>query len=202
MKRGLIKLIDGFLYFILVNKIFITIFAFKRNFVDDKIQKIKGLVIKRSIRKQGKDLRIHGPITITGENQLSIGDYVRIGRGCYFHCVGGLTIGNNVQFSRNITIYTSTHDIESGAIPYDKNYVYKPVSIGNSVWVGMNVTIAPGTIIEDGAVIGMGTTVAGHIPKGAIVVGAKSRIIGYRDIEAFDLKDIQKKYFGLLYPDN
>ncbi|MFW5803832.1 MAG: acyltransferase, partial [bacterium] len=139
---------------------------------------------------------------ITGVQDLHVGDYVRIGKGAYFSCQGGLYIGDNVQFSRNVLIYTNSHDINSSAIPYDRSYIYKPVHIGNSVWIGMNVTIAPGTQIGDGAVIGMGTVVSGNIPKGAIVVGAKHRIIGYRDLDEFDKKDAEKKYFGLLYPDN
>ena len=40
--------------------------------------------------------------------------------------------------------------------------------------------------LEDGAVIGMGTIVSGRVPKGAIVVGAKNRIVGFRDLNSFD----------------
>lgn len=47
----------------------------------------------------------------------------------------------------------------------------------------MNVTIAPGTVIEVGAVIGMGTVVSGHIPRNAVVVSPKPRVVGYRDHE-------------------
>ena len=48
----------------------------------------------------------------------------------------------------------------------------------------MNVTIAPGTVIEDGAVIGMGTVVSGHVAANSIVVSPKPRVVGFRDCES------------------
>jgi len=201
-KPALIKLFRTTIRFLLVNKFFFLVLRVYDLFIANAIEELSGKVLTSKIKKKGKDLRVHGKIRLISEDRLIIGDYVRIGRNCFFSCRGGLTIGDNAQLSRNITIYTDTHDIDSTAIPYDTNYVYKPVVIGNSVWIGMGVTIAPGTIIEDGAVIGMGATVSGHIPKGAIVVGAKHRIIGYRDIDSFDSKLSNKEYYGLLYPDN
>lgn len=200
------KLIDKTIAFlmdlILLNPLVKILIAFKLKYITPRIQKLEGRIAADKIKDKGKDLRIHGHVTILAANKLKIGDYVRIGKGAFFSCAGGLTIGKNVQFSRNVLIYTNSHDINSTAIPYDRKYIYKPVKIGNSVWIGMNVTIAPGTEIEDGAVIGMGTVVSGKIPKGAIVVGAKHRIVGYRDLAEFDKKDFEKKYFGLLYPNN
>ena len=178
------------------------IIAFKFRLIDPKLDKSKGEIIASKIKEKGKDLRIHGYSEIKHVKNIHIGNYVRIGKGAYLSCAGGLFIGDNVQISRNVLIYTNNHNINSTAIPYDRSYIYKPVNIGNSVWIGMNVTILPGTNIGDGAVIGMGTVVSGDIPKGAIVVGAKPRIVGYRDINDFDKKDEQKKYFGFLYPDN
>lgn len=202
MKKIVDSIFNTLFDFFLVNPLVRFLMIFKERYISPKIEKERGKIAVNKIKKKGKDLRIHGSVYFRGINNLVIGDYVRIGKGAFFSCEGGLTIGNNVQISRNVLIYTINHDINSNAIPYNKEYIYKPVSIGNSVWIGMNVTITPGTTIEDGAVIGMGTVVSGHIPKGAIVVGEKFRVIGYRDLKEFDKMDLEKKYFGLLFPDN
>jgi acetyltransferase-like isoleucine patch superfamily enzyme len=196
------KIINIAMDMIYLNPISIFYFDFKLKFISPRINKVEGKVAVNKIKNKGKDLRIHGNVFMGGLENLKIGDYVRIGSGAFFYCQGGLTIGNNVQFSRNVLIYTSNHNINSSAIPYDRSYTSKPVKIGNSVWIGMNVVITPGTTIEDGAIIGMGTVVSGIVPKGAIVVGQKTRIVGYRDMEDFYKKDLEKKYFGLLFPDN
>lgn len=179
-----------------------TLYKFKVYYLDRELLRYKERILLDKLKNKGVDLRIHGDVTIKGHDNLIIGDYVRIGNGCYFSCSGGLKIGDNTQISRNVVIYTNSHDIESTAIPYDNSYTYKPVSIGHSVWIGMNVTIVPGTTIGDGAVIGMGTVVSGAIPDCAIVVGQKHRIIGYRDSESFQSRKHENRFFGKLYPHN
>lgn len=57
--------------------------------------------------------------------------------------------------------------------------------IEDNVWIGMNVVIAPGTYIEEGAVIGIGARVFGRIPKGAII-GSDGKIIKYRDLDKYE----------------
>lgn len=202
LRKSLIKAVNIILDLLLKNNFVMNYYKFKNKFITPKLDEMKGKAISSLIKNKGKDLRCHGLMDIMGLQDLHIGDYVRIGKGAYFSCKGGLYIGDNVQLSKNILIYTNTHDVNSTIIPYDRSYIHKPVHIGNSVWIGMNVTIAPGTRIGDGAVIGMGAVVSGDIPKGAIVVGSKHRIIGYRDLDEFDKKDSEKKYYGLLYPDN
>ncbi|MBL1173048.1 MAG: CatB-related O-acetyltransferase [Chloroflexi bacterium] len=56
----------------------------------------------------------------------------------------------------------------------------KWITIGNDVFIGMNVTILDGVCIGDGAVIGAGAVVSKNIPPYAIAVGCPIRIIGYR----------------------
>jgi acetyltransferase-like isoleucine patch superfamily enzyme len=194
-----IKIITRFL---IRNKIFYFFYKFKLNYLDSELNYLKGKKTADAIINKGIDLRIHGEVKIISSQKLFIGDYVRIGEGCYFNCSGGLNIGDNVQLSRNILIYTNSHDIESSCIPYDDEYVQRPVKIGHSVWIGMNVTIAPGTEIGEGAVIGMGTVVSGNIPPYAIVVGQKHRIINYRNKNNFSQKKENNLFFGKIYPNN
>jgi len=201
MRNKIIIVIEKIFDLLIINKFFILINYFFHFLIMPRIRKVKGKAIAMRIPHKGIDLRIHGKIIVLGSKNIVIGDHVRIGEGAFFHCGGGLIIGNNVQMSRNIIIYTVNHDTEVDVIPYGTEYVKKKVTIGNSVWIGMNVLITPGVNIGDGAIIGMGTVVSKDVPEGAIVVGAKQRIIGYRDMERFELNDKEKRYFGVLFPD-
>ncbi|OEK08840.1 hypothetical protein A8C32_00765 [Flavivirga aquatica] len=62
----------------------------------------------------------------------------------------------------------------------DKLQESLPITIGNDVFVGMNVTILDGVSIGDGAVIGAGALVSKDIPPYAIAVGNPIKIINYR----------------------
>lgn len=168
---------------------------FFANAVDD----LNGYYWKTQIVQKGKDLRIHGKIKILQPNKLIIGDYCRIGKGTFFFCYGGLTIGHNVQFSRNITVYTANHDFHSDVLPYDNKYIIGPVTIEDNVWVGMNVSILPGVTIGKNSILGMNAVITKDVPQNAIVVG-NNRIIGYRKEE--QIKNAEGRYFGKLFPDS
>jgi len=155
----------------------------------------------RDVRDKGVNCRFYGPVEIHFPQNLHLGDNVRIGAGCFLFCRGGLTIGDNTQISRNVTIYTANHNIDGDAIPYDDTYVCKPVTIGKSVWIGMNVCITPGVTIGDGAIIGMGTVVSKDVPAGAVLVGAPSRVVRTRDMEKFRKLQDQGRFFSVLWPD-
>jgi acetyltransferase-like isoleucine patch superfamily enzyme len=172
------------------------------HFLEPHIHRAWGSVALRHAARVGKDVRVHGRITVHGPAALTVGDHVRIGTGCFLFCKGGLEIGTNSQLSRNVTIYTANHNTAGDAIPYDDTYVCRPVRIGHSVWLGMNSSVLPGVTIGDGAIIGFGTVVAKDVPPGAIVVGPAQRTIRYRDMDSFTASRAASKLFGALWPDN
>lgn len=129
----------------------------------------------------GEGVRINGQIKVTHFRGVVLGNNVHIGGGCYFHSRGGLTIGDNSHLSRNITIYTASHNYIGHCLPYDSSSIDKPVIIGKNVWIGMNVNITPGVTIGDGAIIGMGVTVAKDVKPLEIVGQQPFRSLKFRD---------------------
>jgi acetyltransferase-like isoleucine patch superfamily enzyme len=63
---------------------------------------------------------------------------------------------------------------------YDKIFENLPVTIGNDVFIGMNVTVLCGVTIGDGAVVGACSVVTKDVPPYAIVAGNPSKIIRFR----------------------
>ena len=62
-----------------------------------------------------------------------------------------------------------------------------PITVGDDVWIGANVTVLPGVTIGSNTVIGAGSVVTKDIPSGVIVLGNPCRVI--RNITE---KDIEK----------
>ena len=90
--------------------------------------------------------------------------------------VGKITIGKNVMFAPNVSIYTAGHPIH----PDSRNSGYEygiPVTIGDNVWVGGSVVINPGVNIGNNVVIGSGSVVTKDIPDNVIAVGNPCRVI-------------------------
>lgn len=145
----------------------------------------------------GYNTKFYGRGVIFYSENFSIGNDSRIGYGYFFHSKGGISIGNNTILSRNVTIYSANHNyLSQQLIPYDETHIEKKVTIGDSVWIGMNVSILPGVTIGEGAIIGMGAIITKDIGKGEIVVGMKQRVVSQRNLEVYENLKNKKKFYG------
>ena len=70
----------------------------------------------------------------------------------------GLEIGENVNFSSNVSIWTEQHDHRDAFFRCDTQKK-TPVKIGNRVWIGPNTLILHSVEIGEGAVIAAGAVV-------------------------------------------
>nr|WP_324248840.1 DapH/DapD/GlmU-related protein [Streptococcus macedonicus] len=55
--------------------------------------------------------------------------------------------------------------------------IAKPVTIGNDVWIGGNVTILPGVTIGNNVVVAAGAVVTKDIPDNCVVAGVPAKMI-------------------------
>ena len=85
-------------------------------------------------------------------------------------------IGDHVMIGPHTLITTVSHPLS--AKERREYFAWaKPVTIGNDVWIGGNVTILPGVTIGDNVVIGAGAVVTEDIPSGSVAVGVPARVV-------------------------
>lgn len=147
------------------------------------IKKYEVVIAEESLKKLGINVKVklEGLGIIHDPNELIFGDNIFLGRNYFIRAAGKVSIGSYTHISRNVVIHTVNHNINGQSLPYDKTNILAPVTIGNYVWIGMNVCILPGVTIGDGAVIGMGTIVSKDVMPGDIVVGSAQRVVSQRD---------------------
>ena len=58
-----------------------------------------------------------------------------------------------------------------------------PISVGNNVWIGGNVTVLTGVTIGNNVTIGAGSVVTRDIPDNTLAVGNPCRVIKSIDEE-------------------
>ena len=88
-------------------------------------------------------------------------------------CFQHIKIGEHVAISENVTLRDSDdHTLSCASQP-----VTSPITIGDHVWIGMNVTILKGVTIGDEAVIAAGAVVTRDIPPHCLAAGVPARVI-------------------------
>jgi acetyltransferase-like isoleucine patch superfamily enzyme len=177
--------------------------AFNKFYKNYKVKELykykneKELLISR-LHSVGFGLKLNGRLHyISSPNKVILGNNVHIGDNCYLKTEGGLTIGHNCHISRNLTLYTVNHDYNGAGLPYDSNEIFKPVVIGDNVWVGMNVSIMPGISIGEGAIIALGTIVNRDVKPYEVVGPALIQTIKYRDVNHYELLKHNKAFGGV-----
>ncbi|SNY62027.1 maltose O-acetyltransferase [Enterobacter sp. CC120223-11] len=95
---------------------------------------------------------------------------------CVMLDVCPIRIGDNCMLAPGVHIYTATHPLEAEARNSGAEFG-KPVTIGNSVWIGGRAIINPGVTIGDNAVIASGAVVVKDVPANAVVGGNPAKVI-------------------------
>lgn len=136
-----------------------------------RIQNIKNL-----LENVGVDFFVETNFEFSFGENISIGDHFYANRNVILCDEAKITIGNNCKFGPGTSLLTPFHPIDP-VKRQTKIEISKPISIGNNVWLGGNVTILPGISIGNNVVVGAGSVVTKSFPDNVIIVGNPARIL-------------------------
>lgn len=125
--------------------------------------------------KLGRNVRLETQVAILG-TKLSIGADSYVTRRCYFDLTGAVSIGERVTVGHGTSFITAQHAIG----PAEKRcgvVTPLPISVGDGVWIGANVTILPGVSIGSGAVVAAGSVVTETVAEDTLVGGVPAKLI-------------------------
>lgn len=109
-------------------------------------------------------------------NDLVIGMNTIVNQDVILDRRANLYIGNNVNISREVAIYTGGHEIDSTTFAY----YGKSVVIKDYVWIGTRAMIMPGVTIGEGAVILPGAVVTHECEAYTVYGGIPAKKIRMR----------------------
>ena len=105
---------------------------------------------------------------------IGAGSYLN--HGAYLMDCAKITIGQHCFIGPGCGMYTAIHPI----LPQERNSgleLCKPITLGDNVWLGGDVTILPGVTIGSNTVIGAGSVVVKDIPSGVVAVGNPCKVV-------------------------
>ncbi|MDO5089038.1 MAG: sugar O-acetyltransferase [Leptotrichiaceae bacterium] len=176
------KMISGKLYMsfgeeLTKERLFAKELCFDYNNTRPSNIKEKNGIIKKLFGKVGKNFWIESPFICDYGYNIKAGDNLYINYNCVILDCAQVTFGNNVMIAPNVGIYTAGHPLDPKSRHEDLLEFAYPITIGNNVWIGANVTILPGVSIGDNSVIGAGSVVTKNIPENVVAVGNPCKVI-------------------------
>ena len=124
----------------------------------------------------GNNFHIEQPFRCDYGYNIEIGENFYANYNCTILDCAKVSIGNNVLFAPNVSLFTAGHPIDAGKRNEGWEHAF-PIVIGNDVWIGGNVTINPGITVGSNVVIGSGSVVTRDIPDNVIAAGNPCRVI-------------------------
>lgn len=138
--------------------------------------KSKNTLLKKLLNSLGSSFHIESPFRCDYGSNISIGDNFYANYNCTILDCAKVSIGNNVLFAPNVSLFTAGHPIHHELRNAGIEYAF-PITIGDNVWIGGGVIINPGISIGSNVVIGAGSVVTKDIPSNTIAIGNPCKIL-------------------------
>lgn len=136
----------------------------------------RDILLRSIIGHMGREVTILSPFFCDYGSHISIGDCTYINFNLTVLDEAPVTIGSHVFIGPGCSLLTAVHPLDA----QERNKGTEkalPITIGDSVWLGGNVTVLPGVTIGEGAVVGAGSVVTRDVPPRTVVAGNPARII-------------------------
>lgn len=96
--------------------------------------------------------------------RLEVGDHSWIGESAWIDNLAVVRIGAHVSVSQGAYLCTGSHDWAKRGF----DLIVQPIELCNHVWICARASVAPGTVVHEGAIVAMGQLAAGQVPEWTI----------------------------------
>lgn len=129
----------------------------------------KGLELDQSVILS-PNVRIRG--------KVDIGAHSSVAQNCTITGTRSVIIGSDVMIAPNVVIVDFDHGIGDESTPMRlAENVSEEVRIGDNVWIGANVTITKGSVIEDNVIVAANSVVRGNLEAYCVYGGVPCKPI-------------------------
>lgn len=140
----------------------------------------KEKAIRQLFGKVGQNPNILAGFHCDNGKNIEVGDEFLANYNVTILDIAKVKMGNNVWIGPNTLIATINHPLNPAGRRQHLG-IAKPITIGNDVWFGGNVTVLPGVTIGNNVVVAAGAVVTKDIPDNSLVAGVPAKKI--RELE-------------------
>ncbi|RRK09761.1 sugar O-acetyltransferase [Lactiplantibacillus garii] len=140
--------------------------------------------IQKLFHHVGQRVTLNGHFEALYGDHVSLGDDVFINGNCTFQDSNRITLGDRVIVAPDTKFYCGQHSLDArqrfGVRPDGSHYLIthtQPITVGNDVWIGGNVTVIGGVHIGNNVVVAAGAVVVKDVPDNCVVGGVPAKVI-------------------------
>lgn len=134
------------------------------------------VLLKELFGTTKKNIFVEPPFQCDYGYNIHVGENFYANVNCVILDEAPVTIGDYVLLAPNVSLCTAGHPENVSQRRAGYEYAY-PINIGNDVWLGAGVIVAPGVTIGDNTIIGAGSVVTRDIPANVVAVGNPCRVL-------------------------
>jgi putative colanic acid biosynthesis acetyltransferase WcaF len=108
--------------------------------------------------------------------RLAVGEHCWLGEAVWIDNLAPVTIGDRVCLSQGAYLCTGNHDFRSPGFALQLG----AITIGADAWIAAQAVLAPGTEVQERAVVGLGAVASGTVVAGTIVRGNPAVAVAQR----------------------
>ncbi len=128
----------------------------------------------------GRGVRIKPGLRVKFPWRLRVGNDSWLGEDAWIDNQANVTIGSDCCVSQQAYLCTGSHDWTSESF----DLITREIELENHSWVAARASVAPGTRLGEGAVLGLASLGRGELEPWSIYVGVPAEKVGDRVIEA------------------
>lgn len=177
------KMLNGELYNstdaeLVADRLYAKSLCFEYNKIPFSERREMNDIISNLFHKVGENFNIEPNFFCDYGYNIEIGENFYSNHNLVILDCAKVTFGDNVMIGPNCGFYTAGHPIDAKTRNTLLEFA-KPITVGNNVWIGGNVTVNPGVNIGDNCVIGSGSVVTKNIPTNTVAAGNPCKVIRY-----------------------
>ncbi|MEW6908534.1 sugar O-acetyltransferase [Trueperella pyogenes] len=124
----------------------------------------------------GAGAAIRTPVRCDYGVHTHIGEGTFINFDCVFLDVADIIIGKNCQIAPRVQLLTAEHPLQA-TVRREGWESGRPIVLGDNVWLGAGVMVAPGVTIGENTVVGAGSVVVRDLPANVVAAGVPARVL-------------------------
>jgi maltose O-acetyltransferase len=136
---------------------------------------LRGWLAGMGLKRCGRNVKISSHVHIFNPHNVTLGDNVYIGPGCYFGG-GEIVLEDEVNIGPFAVVAAGKHTMRDGSYRFGP-YEYGPIRIGRGSWICANTVIASGVTIGKGCLVAAGSLVMNDVPDYGVVCGVPAKLL-------------------------